>query len=271
MPQLWMNYYAMNYLVKPFDNIKIRQAFALALNKEVIAHTVLHDTVLATNHIIPQGQPGYNPALTGPAGVSSPVGDSGLALQLLQQGLQEEGMNELPAVTLTYAEDSLAAENEVEAVQRIWQSALSIKINLQQLSFADLINKENDSLNNSHGLQLWRLAYIADYPDPQDWTTLQFGQGSALNTVNYGQNSSSTTAEQQAIQHQLQRADSLSDQNERTQLYQQSEQQLVNDVAWLPVYQVEESYLLRANVMGYRMNALDIIPADDWAKIYMVQ
>src|SRR5947209_7140156 len=30
-PQLWNSYYAMNYLVKPFDNIKIRQAFALAI------------------------------------------------------------------------------------------------------------------------------------------------------------------------------------------------------------------------------------------------
>src|SRR5262249_25435613 len=29
VPQLWINYYAMNYLVKPFDNTDIRQAFAL--------------------------------------------------------------------------------------------------------------------------------------------------------------------------------------------------------------------------------------------------
>ncbi|HZR39333.1 MAG TPA: ABC transporter substrate-binding protein, partial [Ktedonobacteraceae bacterium] len=33
VPQLWINYYAMNYLVKPFNNIHIRQAFALAIDK----------------------------------------------------------------------------------------------------------------------------------------------------------------------------------------------------------------------------------------------
>ena len=38
VPQLWINYYTMNYLVKPFDNIKIRQAFELAINKDLIAH-----------------------------------------------------------------------------------------------------------------------------------------------------------------------------------------------------------------------------------------
>src|SRR6266487_2975274 len=45
VPQLWINYYTMNYLVKPFDNIHIRQAFALAVNKDLIAHSVYKDSV----------------------------------------------------------------------------------------------------------------------------------------------------------------------------------------------------------------------------------
>src|SRR5215470_2215563 len=53
VPQLWINYYAMNYLVKPFDNIKIRQAFDLAANKDVIAHAVWKDSYIASNHIVP--------------------------------------------------------------------------------------------------------------------------------------------------------------------------------------------------------------------------
>ncbi|TMF51993.1 MAG: peptide ABC transporter substrate-binding protein, partial [Chloroflexi bacterium] len=61
VPQLWTNYYTMNYLVKPFDNISIRQAFALALDKTAISNTVWHGTILPSNHIIPQGMPGYNP------------------------------------------------------------------------------------------------------------------------------------------------------------------------------------------------------------------
>ncbi len=92
VPQLWINYYAMNYLVKPFDNIKIRQAFALAINKDLIAHTVWRDSVIATNHIVPKGMPGYNPNLTGPDGVVSPAGDQNKAKALFQAGLQEEGM-----------------------------------------------------------------------------------------------------------------------------------------------------------------------------------
>ncbi|HZU02810.1 MAG TPA: ABC transporter substrate-binding protein, partial [Ktedonobacteraceae bacterium] len=46
VPQLWINYYAMNYLVKPFDNIHIRQAFALAINKDLIVHSIYKDILI---------------------------------------------------------------------------------------------------------------------------------------------------------------------------------------------------------------------------------
>src|SRR5215467_7381638 len=57
VPQLWINYYNMNYLVKPFNNIKIRQAFELAINKDLIVHAVWKDAISPTNHIVPKGMP----------------------------------------------------------------------------------------------------------------------------------------------------------------------------------------------------------------------
>jgi oligopeptide transport system substrate-binding protein len=90
-PVLAIGYLAMNYLVKPFDNIHLRQALALAVNKDLIESQVYEDISIATNHIVPQGMPGYNPNLIGPAGVKGTSGDSNKAKQLLQMGLQEEG------------------------------------------------------------------------------------------------------------------------------------------------------------------------------------
>src|SRR5262249_34845822 len=87
VPQLWTTYYAMNYLVKPFDNIKIRQAFALAINKDEIVQAIYKGTAIPTNHIVPQGMPGYFDGLTGPAGVKGTAGNATLAKQLFQQGL----------------------------------------------------------------------------------------------------------------------------------------------------------------------------------------
>ncbi len=77
----------MNYLARPFDNIHIRQAFALAIDKTAIANTVWKGTVLPTNHIVPQGMPGYNPNLSGPDGTQKLNGDPAKALDLLNQGI----------------------------------------------------------------------------------------------------------------------------------------------------------------------------------------
>ena len=56
----------MNYLAKPFDNIKIRQAFSLAINKDLIVQSALKNAFTPSNHIVPSGMPGHNPDLTGP-------------------------------------------------------------------------------------------------------------------------------------------------------------------------------------------------------------
>ena len=104
--------------------------------------------------------------------------------------------------------------------------------------------------NNPKGLQFWFLAWIADYPDPQDWTTLQFDKGVPNNTMNYGQNNTSDAAQQQHVQQALEAADVNPDQHARLQAYMQAEQQLVNDVAWLPIDQEETNQVLKPYVKG---------------------
>ena len=102
IPQLWINYYTMNYLQKPFDNTKIRQAFALAINKDLIVKNIWKGSLIATNHIVPQGQYGYNPNLRGPDNTPGTAGDPNKAKLLLQQGLSEEGyssVSQLPSIT----------------------------------------------------------------------------------------------------------------------------------------------------------------------------
>ena len=91
----------------------------------------------------------------------------------------------------------------------------------------------------------WYSGWVADYPDPQDWTTLQFDKGVPNNNINYGQNTSSDAATQQQVQQQLEAADINPDQTARLQAYMQAEQQLVNDVAWLPMEQVASSQVLK--------------------------
>src|SRR5438128_3800377 len=108
VPELTTYYYAMNYLVKPFDNIHIRQAFDLAIDKDILVEAIWHKAFLSTCNIVPQGMPGHNSELTCPDGQNMTNGNLTQAKMLFAQGLKEEGFNsaaDLPPVTLTYAND----------------------------------------------------------------------------------------------------------------------------------------------------------------------
>jgi oligopeptide transport system substrate-binding protein len=271
-PQLWINYYAMNYLTKPFDNIKIRQAFALAINKEEIAHDVHHDDVIATNHIVPQGMPGYDTSLTGPDGTTNLTGNKTLARQLFQQGLQEEDLTlaTFPSITLTTSDQGLVENrNEFAAVQQMWHNVLGVNIKINDIDFNKLLDEIPAATNNPDGIQMWWIPWIADYPDPQDWLTLQFDNGAQNNNMNYGQNKTSDAAVQQQIQQLMEQADKNPDQTTRMQQYNKAEQQLINDVAWLPVDQQILPTVIKPCLANFFFNAQEQTPPNDWGSVYI--
>ena len=274
IPQLWVNYYTMNYLVKPFDNIHIRQAFELAIDKTAIAKNVWNGTVLPTNHIMPQGMPGYNANLTGPDGTQSLKGNITQAKALLQQGMREEGMSsiaQMPTIKLSYVTDQSNFDKEVAAMIGMWQKVLGVTVTPDPLDYNTLLTQVTLATGNTNGLQMWGLTWVAEYPDPQDWLTRQFDRGVPNNNANYGQNTSSNVAQQQLTQQQLENADSNSNQTARFKAYQQAEQQLVNDVAWMPMEQVTTTFLRQPTVVGIVDNPMNIIPPNDWANIYIGQ
>src|SRR5215469_13081054 len=274
IPQLWINYYTMNYLVKPFDSINMREAFALAIDKTAIASNVWRGTVIPTNHIVPPNMPGYDPTLTGPDGTQTLKGDSDKARALLQQGLHDEGWTsiaQIPPIRLTYATGVSNFDQEVKAMIEMWQSVLGITVKANPVDYNTLLDEVTAATNNPKGIAFWGLAWVAEYPDPQDWLTRQFDKGVPNNSMNFGQNTSNNASQQQSIQSQLEKADSIFQSEARLQIYQKAEQQLVNDVAWMPMEQVTNVYLLKPFVVGMVENQSGLIPPDDWAKIYIVK
>jgi oligopeptide transport system substrate-binding protein len=52
------------------------------------------------------------------------------------------------------------------------------------------------------------------------------------------------------------------------QQYNEIEQQAVNDVAWLPLFQQTAPVVCKICVVGVPENAEALIPPDDWGSIY---
>ncbi len=268
---LRIRYVTMNYLVKPFDNIHIRQAFALAVDKDLLAKTVFRGAFNPTNHVIPEGMPGYDANLKGPAGVSSVSGDKTMAKQLFQQGMQEEHLTSFPSLTFTYYTDVKAIVDATQAIIQMWQNVLGVTVKSEGVTFTKIITLENATVGNPKGLQIWISGWLADYPDPQDWLSTFFQKGSGYNQMNYGQNNSSDVAKQLQVQQLLALADVNQNPTERLQQYNQAEEQVVDDVGWLPIYQGKIQALQSKKLVGIVNNALQIVPPDDWGNIYFTQ
>jgi peptide/nickel transport system substrate-binding protein/oligopeptide transport system substrate-binding protein len=271
------NYYAFNMRTKPFDNLKIRQAFALAINKDELSSKIWKGSYIPTNHIIPQGMPGYNPDLTGPDGTKNTSGNPTKAKQLFQEGMQEEGYQsiaDIPAITLTYASGgNQATKDEVSLLEQDWQNVLGFTVKDVDVDINTLFR--NTYSGDKNTLQFFAgPAWGADYPDPQDWTTLLFSKDSPQNGMHFGTNSSSENAAQEKLQQDMLAADIMpvdTDQHkaERLKAYQSIEQELVNQVTWLPTQQHLVYGLRKACVQGTPQPVTGLIPPDEWSKIYI--
>ena len=61
-----------------------------------------------------------------------------------------------------------------------------------------------------------------------------------------------------------------SDQNARVQAYNMAEQQIINDVGWIPLYQSEGHAVINPKLVGNPfVNGLEIETPDNWANIYI--
>lgn len=278
VPALTIDYLAMNYLYKPFDNIHIRQAFDLAINKDIIAKDIFKGTRTATCHIVPDGMPGYNPHLQCPAGAAT-RGNAKLARKLFQQGLREEHLTlaTLPPIKITSQSNAPDLTNAITTMRQAWREILGVNVQSEVIDFVQMLQAEAQTLCTqsnpakclNQGLQMWAAAWGADYPDPQDWISLQFGVGAPNNQANYGQNVSTSAAAQQAVQRAMPKADIEPNQHTRMTMYHQLEQKLVNDVAWMSYDQRATSTVLKPYVVGQTFNPLGLVPPNDWGKIYI--
>ncbi len=258
-----IDFLEINFLAKPFDNAHIRQALALAINKDILASNVLHGAYVPTNHLLPQGMPGYNDKLTGPDGVSSTAGDKTKAQQLLQQGLQEAGYSSvsvLPAITFTYPNLGQDFQNAAQAIVQQWQTVLGISVQLQVEDVPTFISRDLPAtLGHAGPLQIWFLGY-SYLADPFFWLNTFFGTGGSLNDGNYGQ-----TSDQQAVQQQLATAATNTNPEQRTQQYNDAEQKIVNDVSWIPLVQGGLDVLINPKVQNLGANG----PTKTWSDVYI--
>lgn len=136
----------------PFNNKKIRQAFAYAINRQEII-----DNILQTG--VPPAY-GWVPTSMGlkPDGYFSE--DAQKAKQLLDEGMKELGLTAFPTVTYTY--DTTDVNKKVaEVLQDQWKKTLGVEVKLYT---AEL--KVYRDMRSQGNFDLIRFQWGADFNDP---------------------------------------------------------------------------------------------------------
>jgi oligopeptide transport system substrate-binding protein len=248
-PAFNTRYVAFNNTLQLFADVKVRQALTHAIERETLANAVLGGTVNPTDRILPAGFPASDKPITGLAF------DPAAAKDLLEQaGIDPQSFS----FTLSYG---VEGDNErvVTVLQSMWQENLGISVKLEPLELATFSSRLNDTYQDpQHGLQAYYSIWGADYPDPQNFLSLQ------LQTDVGNNNGHWSNAEFDKLTKEADTT--VDDFAKRADLYNKAEQIAVDEVGWLPLFNAKVNVLVRDCVKGIDVTGMDYqIP--EWSSL----
>jgi ABC-type transport system substrate-binding protein len=230
--QLHTGYITMNVTQPPFDNVKVRQAVNMAINKDRIVQ-IINGRAVPANQPLPPSMPGYDQAHEGyaydPEGAKALLAEAGLA----------DGFD-----TELYVMNTDPNPRIAQAIQQDL-AAIGINASIQSLAQANVI--EAGGAGTAPMIWSGGMAWIADFPDPANFYYPILGCAGA---VEGGWNWSRYCNEE--LDAQATEADSMSDPamaNERLALWSQVYAKVMEDAVWAPVFH-EERYTMRSPRMG---------------------
>ncbi|HUS16007.1 MAG TPA: peptide ABC transporter substrate-binding protein [Chloroflexia bacterium] len=247
VPQFFDAYIGFNNKQPPLDNVHLRRALALAVDKKTLAEKVLAGAAVPTDHIVPPGMPGYFADL-------KPLGfDTGAAKAELAQAGQ------VGKISLSFTTGQADFDKVAATVQQMWKQNLGLDVTLngeEQGKFNDdLTAMANDPAQSTLGMYI--SVWGADYPDPQNFLTQQLHSDVGNNNGHWSDPDFDKLTDQ---------ADVERDQSRRMGLYNQAEQIAIDKVGWLPLYNGKGVILIRPTVQGLTFTAQGLF-ADDWTQV----
>ena len=235
-PDFVTSYVGFNVEQPPFDDVHFRRAMNYAVDKELIAEAVLQGRVRPAHGPIPPGFIGFNPDL-------EPLGfDVDKAVEELNMSKYADPETR-PRIVLTAAGTGGSPPTWLQAVADMWARNLGVEIEFQEVEWATFL-QEIDNFR----LQVFTLAWSPDYPDPHTFVDVLFRSDSTINQTRYG------NAEVDAL---LDEATTEPDPARRIQLYQEAEQIIVDEAAWVPMWWGSNGRILvKPHVNGFRISPL---------------
>jgi len=219
-----IRFVGLNVTRKPYNDLKVRQAIALAVDREAVLGPAVFGFGTPTLEIFP---PGYWAGL----GTKPPNADIAKAKQMLADAGYPSGFN---TTILSWSQYSFLSNAAVVFQEQLKQIGISADINLEEN--AAFIK---DYLDNNFDLTV---SGTSAYVDPNDVYFRNFGTGQPSNAVRY-----SNPKADELIAAGV----ATTDQAKRKQVYQQLQQLLLDEAPWINLYIAQQFEAMKTYVKGY--------------------
>ncbi len=228
-------YYMFNTQRKPFDDVRVRRALSLVIDRQAIIDNFLKANQVPAFSLVPDGCGGFT--------TSKKIlkqQNIELAKKLLAEAGYPNGKG-MPVVKITY---NVSEQHKpiAEAIQQMWKTHLGVEAQLYNLSWpAYLAARRNKDFDVA------RSSWIGDFAEPETFLDM-FTSLSALNHASW---------KNKKFDALMLRSANVGSQEERLQCLSEAEEILIDSAPIIPLYFYSRVYQVLPVVKNWNSNLLD--------------
>ena len=236
-----LGFLAYNVTHPPLDQLKVRQALDMAIDKPAIIKAVYQDAGQLAQNALPPAQWGYDPS------IKDAPHDPEKARQLLKEaGVAPGTQINLWAMTVQRASNP-NARMSAQMIQADW-AKIGIKANIVSYEWGEYIKRAKAG---EHDVMIY--GWTGDNGDPDNWLGVLYSCA-AVKGSNYAKWCNP------AYDKLVTQAKLTSDRNERIKLYQQAQKILKTDVPITPIANSKVFQPMRKEVQDFKLSPFGLTP-----------
>lgn len=248
MPALSTQFYAFDIFHPPFNDERVRRAFALAIDRRYLVDSVLGGMASPAAHgIVAPGLADYKYGR-----VPGCVHDPDSARLLLAAAGYPEGRG-FPPLQLQVNADGFGYVGVAEAIQVMLERDLRIPISIS------VMRADQHFERVEHGrARFWREGWTADHPDPENFLALVHGRNAVADTSQPA-SINMTRFKDAELDRLFAAARRTTDRAERMTLLSKADSVLMMRLPLIPMYHEQAACVLQPWVRGLRMNPIELL------------
>ncbi|WKC76635.1 peptide ABC transporter substrate-binding protein [Borreliella valaisiana] len=218
-----VGFFSLNTTVKPLDNVKVREALSLAVDRETLTYRVLDNNFKASRKISPNLN-NYN------YGKKLKLYNPRKAEKLLAEAGYPDG-KKFPTLTIQYNNNDLEKEVAI-FIQGQWKKVLNIDVEIEPVAWNTHIS---NILKGQYEISV--RSWQGDYLDPMAYFDIFTTKNSHLSSYGY----SNSELDELLVKSELE-----SDEKIRLELLKKIEEIIIEkDYPIIPIYSVVGNYLFK--------------------------